>query len=73
MRAARRSGPRIDTTLGMNFDKFSAHDLPTGGMALLGVVLLFLVFRAGTIMRRLVFLLVAVALFSGAYWWHTQR
>lgn len=57
----------------MNFDKFSAHDLPTGGMALLGVVLLFLVFRAGTIMRRLVFLLVAVALFSGAYWWHTQR
>lgn len=57
----------------MIFDKFNAHDLPTGGLALLGVVLLVFVFRAGKIVRRLLFLLVAAALFAGAYWWHTQR
>ena len=41
MRAARRSGPRIDTTLGMNFDKFSGARFANGRDGALGVVLLF--------------------------------
>lgn len=57
----------------MNFDQLTSHDLPTGALAIIGIVLLFLVFRTGQLVMRLAFLLVAAGLFAAAYWWHVQR
>lgn len=57
----------------MNFDTSTWHDLPTGALAVIGVVLLFLVFRTGKLVMRVVFLLVAAGLFAAAYWWHLQQ
>ena len=63
----------------MNFDQFKdhlahlrGHDLPAGAGVLAGVVFLFLVFKTGKIVNKLVFLLLAAALFAGAYWWFTH-
>ncbi len=55
------------------FGRFSAHDLPTGGAVLIGILLLLLVLKAEKIFLRLAVFLIAVALFAGAYWWHHQR
>jgi len=55
------------------FNQFSAHDLPTGAGALVGIVLLFLVFKTGKSISRLVLFLIAVGLFAGAWWWHQHR
>lgn len=57
----------------MNFDALTSHDLPTGALAVIGIVLLFLVFRTGKLVMRLGFLLVAAGLFAAAYWWHFQQ
>ena len=57
----------------MNFDALTSHDLPTGALAVFGIVLLFLIFRTGKLVMRLAFLLVAAGLFAAAYWWHFQR
>lgn len=57
----------------MNFDTLTSHDLPTGALAVIGIVLLFLVFRTGKLVMRLAFLLAAAGLFATAYWWHVQR
>jgi hypothetical protein len=57
----------------MNFDAVTFHDLPTGALAVIGVVLLVLVFRTGKLVMRLGFLLAAAGLFAAAYWWHFQR
>jgi hypothetical protein len=51
----------------------TAHDLPTGAAALTGIVLLFLVFRTGKLILKVLFFLIAAGLFAGAYWWHAQR
>jgi hypothetical protein len=56
----------------MNFDKLFSHDLPTGAPAFIGLALLFVVFKTGKLVRRLMFLLVAVGLFAVAYRWHSQ-
>ena len=55
------------------FNKFSAHDLPTGAALLIGVMLLVLVFKAGKTLIKLAIFLIAAALFVGAYWWHHHR
>lgn len=64
----------------MHFDKLkefvshlSLRDLPTGAAALAGIILLFLVFKAGKTFTKLLFVFIAVALFAGAYWWQTHR
>lgn len=57
----------------MNFDTITWDDLPTGVLAVIGIVLLFLVFRTGKFAMRLAFLLVAAGLFAAAYWWHLQQ
>ena len=57
----------------MNLDKLTAHDLPTGALAVIGIVLLFLVFKTGKFVMKLMFLLVAAALLGGAYSWHTHK
>ena len=55
------------------FSNLGNHDLPAGVAALIGIVLLFLLFKTGKFFMKLVFLLVAVGLFAGAYWWHTHK
>ncbi len=41
----------------MNLDKLSVQDLPVGAAALIGLVLLFLVFKTGKFFMKLTFLL----------------
>jgi hypothetical protein len=55
------------------FDNSGLHDLPTGVAALIGIVLLFLMFRAGKTFKRVILFLVAIGLFAGAYWWHAYQ
>jgi uncharacterized protein (DUF2126 family) len=57
----------------MNFDKLFSHDLPTGAMALIGLVLLFVVFKTGKAVMKLVLLLIVAGLFAAAYWFYVQR
>lgn len=64
----------------MNLDKIKdfvsslgTHDLPTGAAAVVGLVLLFLVFKTAKFMMKLVLFLIAASLFAGAYWWHTHH
>ena len=52
------------------FGNLSTHDLPTGGALLIGILLLFIVLKAGKILIKLAIFLIAAALFAGAYWWH---
>jgi hypothetical protein len=54
----------------MNFDRLFSHDLPTGVMVVIGVVLLFVVLKAGKFLMKIVFLLIAAGLFAVAYWWY---
>jgi predicted exporter len=55
------------------FANLSSHDLPTGMAVLVGIVLLFLVFRSGKSFAKVLLFLVAIGLFAGAYWWHAHR
>ncbi len=64
----------------MNFDKLkaffsnlSAHDLALVAVALGAIILLVLVFKTGKFLIKLVFLLIALGLFAGAYWWLTHQ
>ena len=55
------------------FSKLSVHDLPQAAVAVGAIILLVLVFKTGKFLMRLAFLLIALALFAGAYWWHYHR
>jgi len=55
------------------FSKLKAHDLPTGAAVLIGLVLIFLVFKTGKFLTKLMFLLIAAGLFAGAWWWHNHK
>jgi hypothetical protein len=54
------------------FDNSGLHDLPTGVAALIGIVLLVLIFKARKSFTKVMLVLVAAGLFAGAYWWHQQ-
>ena len=54
------------------FDNSGLHDLPTGVGALIGIVLLILIFKTRKSATKIILLLVAAGLFAGAYWWHQQ-
>jgi hypothetical protein len=54
-------------------NRLSTHDLPTGGAALIGIVLLLLMFKAEKFFLKLAIFLIAAVLFAGAYWWHNHR
>jgi high-affinity Fe2+/Pb2+ permease len=60
----------------MNFDHFKntfgkvhGHDLPAYLGLLVGIVLVFLMFKAEKLVEKLVLLLIAAVLFAGAIWW----
>jgi hypothetical protein len=55
------------------FSQFDIKDLPTGGAALVGIILLVLVFKTGKAVNRLLLFIIAVALFAGAWWWHQHK
>jgi hypothetical protein len=55
------------------FSNLSQHDLPTGAAVLVGIVLLFLIFRTGKSFAKVLLFLIALGLFAGAYWWHTHQ
>ena len=55
------------------FGNLGKMDLPTGVAALAGIVLLFLVFKTGKFLTRVLFFLIALALLAGAWWWHTHK
>jgi hypothetical protein len=54
----------------MNFDRLLSHDLPTGVLAIIGLIALYVVLKAGKVLMKLVLLLVAAGLFTAAYWWY---
>ena len=55
------------------FSNLGTQDLPSGGAALVGIILLVLVFKARKMTHRFLMFLVAIGLFAGAWWWHTHR
>ena len=55
------------------FSNLGTRDLPTGAAVLIGIVLLFTVFKTGKFITKLIFLLLAAGLFAGAYWWHAHN
>jgi hypothetical protein len=52
----------------MNLDTLTAYDLPTGVLALAGIVLLTLVFRTGKMFFKLAVFLLAIGALAGAFW-----
>jgi hypothetical protein len=55
------------------FSNLSAHDMPTGAAALVGIVLLLLMFKAGKFFIKFLLFLIAIGLIAGAWWWHTHK
>ena len=51
------------------FGKVHGHNLPAIVGALVGIAFLFLVFKARDVVMKVVFLLIAAAVFAAAYWW----
>jgi hypothetical protein len=54
----------------MNFDRLFSHDLPTGALVLIGLILLYVILKTGKFLLKLVLLLVVAGLFASAYWWY---
>jgi hypothetical protein len=55
------------------FSDLGKHDLPTLGAILVGIVLLFLLFRSGKKFTRVIVFLIAIGMFAGAWWWHNHK
>ena len=55
------------------FNNLSTHDLPSGAAVLLGIILLFLLFKSSKTAHRLLLFLIALGLFAGACWWHQHK
>jgi hypothetical protein len=55
------------------FSQLDIKDLPTGVAALVGIVLLILVFKTGKAISRFLLFIIAVGLFAGAWWWHQHK
>ena len=54
------------------FGTFHGHKLPAGAAVFVGIVFLFLMFKAGKLATKLVLFLIAAAFFAAAYWWYTH-
>ena len=50
------------------FSHLGGHDLPTAAAVLVGIILLYRVFVAGKSYAKVVAFLIAVGLFTGAWW-----
>jgi hypothetical protein len=57
----------------MNFDNLTIYDLPTGVLALVGIVLLALVLRTGKVLFKPAVFLLAIGALAGAVWWHLHQ
>ena len=54
-------------------DKVTSGDIPTGAMGGGGIVLLLLALKVGKGLLKLVFVVLALAAFAGAVWWHLHN
>jgi hypothetical protein len=64
----------------MHYDKLkdflgnlSQHDLATGAAAVVGIVLLVLIFRTGKSFGKVLLFLIAIGLFAGPYRWRNRK
>ena len=53
--------------------KVRSSEIPVGALAGAGIVLLLLSLRGGKGGSKLLSIIIAMALFGGAVWWHLQR
>jgi len=60
-------------TIKASLAHLSRHDLPTGAAALVGIILLVLVFRTAKFASKVLLFLVALALVAAAIWWHCHE
>ncbi len=56
----------------VNLFPYDGHRLPATPAVLAGVVFLFLVFKAGKLVTKLVLFLIAAGFFASAYWWYSN-
>jgi len=61
----------------MNFDKLitriTSGEIPTGAMLLGGIVMFILALKVAKGLLKFMTILVALALFAGAAWWHFHK
>jgi hypothetical protein len=55
------------------FSQLNIKDLPTGGAALVGIILLILIFKTGKAFIRFLLFIIAIGLFASAWWWHQHK
>jgi hypothetical protein len=55
------------------FDKLTSGDIPTGTMGGVCIILFLLAVRAGKGFVKFVFVVLALAAFAGAVWWHLHK
>ena len=53
--------------------RFTSGEIPAGAMAIGGIVVLIIAFKAAKGFLKIIFLLAALALFAGATWWHFHK
>lgn len=56
--------------MNINWDKLTSGDTPTGVLAAVGILLLFVMFKVAKAGLKILIFLIALALFAGAAWWH---
>ena len=54
-------------------EKVRASEIPVGALAAAGLTVGVVALKAGKTTSRLLFSVIAAALFCGAVWWHMQR
>jgi hypothetical protein len=54
-------------------EKLRASEMPVGVFSGAGVIILLLAIKGGKAASRAIYLLIALALFAAAVWWHLQR
>ena len=57
----------------VNLDQLKVSNLPVWVLAVIGLVLLFIGYKAGKFLLKLAFILLALALIGGAVWWYFQH
>lgn len=54
-------------------DRVASGDIPTGALALTGIVVLLLTLKVKKGVFKILFLLAALSLFALAAWWHVRH
>jgi hypothetical protein len=54
-------------------DFLKSHDTHAVAAVVIGILALLFVVRANKVMAKLFFVLIAIGLFAGAWWWHKHQ